>query len=348
MRKPLTRQKIAVIAAVVIAVVAGAVWLLWPKGLSSHDALKVGGHEVTISALQDRSRALQALYGVQVPTDPKKLDQYWRDLAKSVALGYVVDDAASKDGITISDQQAEITLNSYIAQHYGTGQAGTAAFDAALGNMGTSKADVLAEIHRQLVVSKLFDRITQGSAVPSEADVAQAYKSRQCQLGTGEQRTIINIVDTDRAKADQALQQLHSGVPFATVAKTLSEDTSTSSNGGAIGTLQKAQLAAPYATAAFAAPLHVPFGPVKTQQGWNVGEVTAIIPPGHLTLAQVHDSLRDLLVTERKSASWQAWLTQQLREAHIQYASTYQPADPYSAAAPAVPTSAASPGGCPR
>lgn len=342
------RKKIAIIAVVLLVVGAGTFWLLRSKGLPSNDALKVGDHDVTMSELQDRSRSLQALYGVQIPTDPKKLDRYWRDLAKSVALGYVMDDAAKRDGIVISDQQAETTLTSYIAQHYGTGQSGTTAFDTALGNMGTSTADVLAEIQRQLVVSKLFDRIAQGIAIPSEADIAQAYKVRQCDLGSGEQRTILNIVDVERAKADEALQQLRSGTSFATVAKNLSEDTSTSSSGGAIGTLQRSQLEAAYASAAFAAPLNVPFGPVKTQQGWNVGVVTAITPPGHLSLAQAHDSLRDLLLTERKSAAWQAWLTLQLRNAHVQYASSYQPADPYSAAAPAVPSATATPGGCPQ
>ncbi|OLM09290.1 PpiC-type peptidyl-prolyl cis-trans isomerase [Pseudonocardia sp. Ae707_Ps1] len=104
-----------------------------------------------------------------------------------------------------------------------------------------------------------------------------------------------NIVVRDEAAAQQILGDLQGGRPFADVARARSADAATREAGGAIGTLAAAQLEKPFADAAFGAEPNVPFGPVKTQHGWNVGVVSEVQAAVPADLQTVREPLRQRL-----------------------------------------------------
>jgi peptidyl-prolyl cis-trans isomerase C len=339
---PRTRRSIVatVVAGVLVigAATTGTVWLLRSDGLPKGVAFQVAGRNVTAAQLDAEVQTLRALYGIQAPKSAKALNTFRRSAAKAYAVSLILDRAASARHIVIADKQAQDVLTRYLQQQFGNSSDAESKFDNALGQVGTSAKAVLTEIKRQLAVSRLFDQVTASVAV-SDAQVAAEFAKDKASLATPERRDVHNIVVASEATATALLTQLRHGASFDRLAKSYSLDSSTKSSGGDLGTVAAADLSSAYATTAFAAAPRTPFGPIKTQYGWNVGEVVSIVPSSPAVYAKVKDGLRQQMVLARQLTIWRGWLSGEIRKAHVHYAAKYLPADPNSAptGAPAAP-----------
>lgn len=317
---------LSVVALALLAVGAGGqIAVAEITALPADAAFRIHGTVTTEQQLADRVRALEALYGVQRPDDPAAIDRFNRDSAKAVAVSEVLDSAAQGEGIVIPDKAAQDQLDKLITDTY---PAGRADFITRLGQLGLSEPDVLAEIRRQLTNSRLFDQVTHDVPAVTDADVAQAYDARRSEMVDPEKRHVRNIVVASEAEARQAMDRLKAGEDFAAVARSVSLDGSTKDNSGDLGTAVRTQLDPAYGDAAFRAAPNSVFGPVQTQNGWNVGQVLEVTPAVPLSLDQERDPLRQKLDGERKLARWNSWVGDRIREAQVEYAAKYRPADP--------------------
>lgn len=328
------KRRRTLVAAVVAAVlVAGSVCtvLLWPSsGLPNGVAFSVGGHNVTADELNAEIQTLGALYGIQAPTDKTKLDAFERTSAKAYAVSLIIDKAAESRNIVIADKKAQDVLSRYIAQQFGNSADATSQFVTALGQVGTNQDAVLTEIKRQLALEALLDSVTADVKVTA-ADVADYFAKNRASLATPQRRSIHNIVVSTESAAAQLKRQLDQGGSFTALAKQYSLDASTRASGGDLGTVAAADLEPAYAKQAFAAKTGATFGPVQTQYGWNVGQVTAVVPPAPAVFDRIKTELEQQLLVQAKLASWRAWLERQIRAAHVRYAADYRPADPNAA-----------------
>lgn len=312
-----------------VALVAGTAAVTVALG-TREDALPAGvaidveGERVTVEALERRVEVLEALYGVQAPTDDD-LDRFWRDAAKAVALSVLLDHEIAERDLEVAARVATDALARYIEDQYPIG--GRTAFVIALGDRGVSEADVLTEIGRQLAIRHLFDDVV-GEVEVTGADVEAAYDSRRDELVVPETRHLRHLVVTSEAEAASARARVEAGEAFATVAGELSLDASTRDAGGDLGELRAEQLTPPFGEAAFAAAPGTVFGPVETDLGWHLGIVESVVPARLPALPEVRDGLHDRLVLERSLARWRAFLRELLAKADVEYAVTYQPDDP--------------------
>lgn len=319
---------VAVVLALALAAsVAGGVW--WSRqGLPEDTALIVGQHVVPTDELRGRLATVKALYGVEAPTETARLDEFRRDAAQSVAVGFVVEDAAAARGVSIPDEEVDAALAQYVTSFFGEGEAGRETFVEALGTAGASQSDVRAEVARQLLVSRLFADVTADVPVPTDEEVSVGFEERRCGLRVPLKRFLRNIVVPTRQEAARVVQQVRTGTPFFGLVAATTIDQSTREQGGALGFLSRTDLEPAYARAAFGAPVGGVFGPVRTQYGWNVGLVVRETPAREAELADVSDSLRVSLLDEERSAAWRVWLREQLEKADVQYGDAYRPADP--------------------
>ena len=331
---PRTRRAIAVVASLAAIVIAGSVFaavrLASSNALPSGVAFRVYGHDVTATALNDEVQTLGALYGIEAPTGKAALATFRRNAAKAYAVSLILDHAAAQANIVIADKKARDVLTRYISQQFGDSSDATSAFVTALGNVGTTEQAVLTEIKRQLAISTLFDTVTKGITV-TDAQVAAEFANNKAALATPEQRDISNIVVSSESQATALLGKLTHGADFATLAKKYSLDAQTRSSGGVLGKVAAEQLDAGYAKIAFAAAVGKPFGPVKTQYGWNVGVVASVSPAQPAVYATVKSDLKQQMVLARELQKWRSWLASKIHTAEVQYANAYRPADPNSA-----------------
>jgi peptidyl-prolyl cis-trans isomerase C len=322
--------RLAVAALVPVMVVAVAVVVAvrvteLPEGV----ALRVGHTEVTDQELNQRIDAFEALYGIEAPTANPARDAFTRDMAKTVAMSIVVEQAADARGIFISDQAAQDAVNQMIGQRFGPN--GHDQFVTLLGQIGASMRDVTDEIKRQQSFAQLYTQVTSQVPEATEAQARAVYDSQRARMVLPERRRLSNIVVSSRDEASQVLQKLRSGADFATIAKQESLDDSTASSGGDLGFVKREQLEPQYADAAFGAPAGSLFGPVQTKSGWNIGQVIQVHQATPVAFEQIQEDLRDQLRTGVQTRVWDDWFATQVRQAHLEYAGKYQPAGPYGA-----------------
>lgn len=324
-RRGWPRLAAAAVSAVLGAATAAVLVVQSVTGLPANTALKVDGQVVTVSALQHRIAVLSTLYGVQPPSGGSALKTFDQLAAKSEALTLIIQDAARKDHVTANPAAANNALNQLIQQDFPDGRQ---AFLEALSAKGVSQADVLSEVTLQLQTGQLYDKVTAGVPNPGAVAVQQAVKARAATAFAPEQRHLRNIVVKSRAQAADVLRQAKAGASFSSLAARYSLDNSTKSQGGDIGTVAASQLDPGYARPAFAASSGGFFGPVHDQYGWNVGQVVSIRPGQQYSASQIQSNLTQ----NAKDSAWNAWLTQQMKNAAPRYAKAYQPASPYSVA----------------
>lgn len=314
-----------VLGVLVAASAATQVGIAWATALPDNAVLRAGDTVVTEDVFQQRVDVLEALYGIKPPEQGPKLDKFNKDAAKSIALSLVLDRAAQERNVVIADKKAQEALDKMIEEQL---PGGRDAFVQHLGSQGIAERDVLDEIERQLVTTKLFEQVTADVTPATDKEVRQAYQDRKQEMVRPEQRHLRNIVVDSRDKAKQVLDQAKGGADFAQLAAEHSLDQSTKEKGGDLGTLSADQLDKKYAGAAFQADENSFFGPVQTQHGWNIGQVLKITPAKQLSFDQVKKQLEAELTNKRKLDTWRTWLGNQIKAADVEYADEYRPDNP--------------------
>lgn len=327
-----------VAAAVAVLVVAGGSLLVHQRltALPDDAVLRYDDQVVTKADLKEHVDTLNALYGISKPEDGDALDDFNRDVAKSVAVSLILDRAAEDEDIVISEKSARDTLASMLEAQLGPDP--QKAFQDLLTEFGVSEADILEEISRQQAIARLFKTVTQDAVEKVTAEDAKAlYEQNPSAFQVPEKRKIANIVVATRPEAQRLLASIRKGTPFASLARTRSLDDATRDKGGLLGTVGAADLEKTYAAAAFEARKGAAFGPVQTAYGWNVGIVTAILPAQQQPYDVVAADALDAVRSERAMETWRSWLADRIKDADVEYADAYLPAHPDEPPAEATP-----------
>lgn len=305
--------------------VATQVAFAWATALPEDAVLRVGDDVITDEQFQQRITVLQALYGLKPPQEGSQFDRFQKDAAKSVAVSLIIDSAAQQSDVVIADKQARDALDKIVEEQLPGSRQDFVQF---LGAEGIAEREVLDEIKRQLATSRLFERVTADVVPVTAEELRQAYQDRNREMFTPEKRHLRNIVVDSEHTVATVVQQAKRGADFGQLASRHSLDQSTRGKGGDLGTLAADQLDREFAKAAFAAPATEIFGPVKSQYGWNVGQVVEITPAKPLTFEQVKQQLEAELTSKRKLDAWRGWLAQEIKAADVDYADEYRPDDP--------------------
>jgi len=313
---------IAGVSVALVALVAG-IFFATRSSVPDDAAFVYGDQVVTKSDLGKRIDALRALYGISAPKGAKQRDSFRRTAAKAYAVTLILDDQAEKMDIKISDKKTRDLLDRYIDVQFGNRDE----FVRMLGSVGTSERAVLTEIRRQAATMEMRRRIV-GKVSVNDAALRAAFDRRKASLAIPEQRQLHNIVVPTKSEADSVAARIRAGELVATLAAEVSIDSASNKAGGDLGFLSQDQLEPAVGQAAFSAKKGAIYGPVKGEHGWNVGVVGDIRPPQPADFGVMGEAFRTQLVQEQENARWTTWLTKVIRDADVQYAKAYRPADP--------------------
>lgn len=303
---------------------AAYITIAWATALPDNAVFRLGDEVVTTDQFDRRVQALRGLYGVQPPEGGAERERFNRDAAKSIAVGMILERAAAERGIVIADRSAQRALAKTIAAH----PQGTDAFDEYLAAGRISQDTVIAEMKRQLATARLFEQITKNVPKVTDAEVRKEFAENRRDMVTPEKRRLRNIVVTSEEEAKQVLRMVQDGAGFASLAKRYSLDASTRDSGGDLGARTRDELDPTFAKEAFAASPRAAFGPVRSQHGWNVGQVVSIEPGSPLSLDSVARRLKQEMQSGRELNAWRRWLAEQIEAAEVEYADAYRPSNP--------------------
>jgi len=182
------------------------------------------------------------------------------------------------------------------------------AYKKFLASSGMSEQDILYRVKLDQLQQKLTQKVTEDEGKVSSADVKDYYNKNKKRFAQPERRDLNVVLTKNKAKAEQAKKALDGGKSFKSVAKKYSIDEASKSQGGKLPDVARGQQEKALDKAVFAAKKRKITGPVKTQFGWYVFEVTKVKAASQQSLAQASETIRNLLKSQRQQKALNSFI----------------------------------------
>ena len=267
-------------------------------------------------------------------------------LATNLARTY-----AEENDITVSDEEVEseieATKQTVAEQAQAAGQQGDPEelFQTALEQFGFTEASFREEVETGLTVQKVQEEVSGGEA-PTDEEVRAYYdENKEAQFTNPEQRCIRHILfNKDQEDlANDVKGELEDGGDFAALAAEHSQDPSNKDAGGDLGCVPKGQFVPEFDDAAFGAKQGELLGPVETEFGFHLIEVTDIQEAGETPFEEVAPQIEEQITAEQQGAGFQTWVQDELEKRNVKYLPGYDPNAPVEAPPGVAPEGAAPP-----
>ena len=243
---------------------------------------------------------------------------------------------AREHNITISDKEVDqeiAKIKEQIgdqARSSGQDLSNQEAYEQALKQNNLTEDQLREDIREDLLpLQKVQERVA-GDAEPSDEEIQDYYdKNKEAQFTTPEQRCVRHILfnKDQKHKAKEVEHQLEDGGDFAKLAKENSQDPGSAANGGDLGCLGRGETVAEFEQAAFGAKQGEIVGPVKTEFGYHIIEVTDIKPEQTRSLQEVRSQIKSQLSTDEQSTVFNKWVEEQKKKRDVKYLKGYEPPD---------------------
>jgi peptidyl-prolyl cis-trans isomerase C len=242
---------------------------------------------------------------------------------------------AQEHNITVSDKEVDQEIEKIKeqvgeqARSSGQDLSDQKAYEQALKQNDITEDQLRKDIRENLPVQKVQEKVT-GGAEPSDEEIQKYYdQNKEAQFTTPEQRCVRHILfnKDQKEKAEEVKQQLENGGDFAQLAKENSQDPGSAEKGGDLGCLGKGETVPEFEQAAFGAEQGEIVGPIETQFGYHLLEVTEIKPKQTRSLDDVESQIRSQLATEKQSEEFSKWIEEQKKQRNVKYLEGYKPQD---------------------
>ena len=195
-----------------------------------------------------------------------------------------VQQEADKQNVKVSDAEVKRSFADQKKASFPTDKA----YQQFLKTSGMSEEDILFRVKLDQLQQKLTQKITKSATKISDDDVKEYYEKNQKRFAQPERRDLRIVLTKTEAKANEAKAAIEGGEDFKAVAKQYSIDEASKAQGGKLPAVAKGQQEKALDTAVFSAKKGTLVGPVKTQFGWYVFEVTKITPASQQSLDAGH------------------------------------------------------------
>src|SRR3954451_18751442 len=241
-----------------------------------------------------KQTAAKPAKGQPNPTDAtykKQCQQEYHSLRDSVMQFLItsawIEGESHDRGVKVSDTDVKKDFDKQRQQSFPKDKD----YEAFLKSSGYVQEDLLSRIKVQDLTNKLRTKILEGTDKVSNAQIADYYNKNKNRFAVAEKRDLRIVLTKTEAQANKAKAALEAGQSWKTVAAKYSIDQGTRDNGGLLAAVPKGQQEKALDEATFKASKSVVGGPVKTQFGYYVFEVTKITPGTQQSLDQAKDSI---------------------------------------------------------
>ncbi len=173
-------------------------------------------------------------------------------------------------------------------------------FTKFLKDSGQTEKDIVKRVRLDTLSNKIREKVTKGKDQVSDAQITAYFNKNKQRFAQPERRDLRIVLTKGEAKAKQAQQAIQGGQAFAKVAKKFSIDQASKAQGGKLPAVAKGQQEKALDSAIFAAKKGKLTGPVKTQFGYYVFEVTKVTKASQQTLAQAKATIKQTLASQNQ------------------------------------------------
>jgi len=229
-------------------------------------------------------------------------DQLKGDVMQFLIQAQWVEQEAAKRGVKVSDQEVKNRLAEEKQRAF-PGKKGEARYKQFLKTSGMSEEDILFRFKLETLQQKLTQKVTEKESKVTDKDVEEYYAKNKKRFAQPERRDLNVVLTKSAAKAKQAKSAINGGGNFKAVSKKYSIDEASKQQGGKLPDVAEGQQEKAFNDAIFAAKKGSLQGPIKTQFGFYVFEVTKVTPASQQSLESSHETIKNLLKSQRQQKS---------------------------------------------
>jgi foldase protein PrsA len=211
---------------------------------------------------------------------------------------------AARRHIQVSDQEVTQSFQSQKK----TAFPHEADYQKYLQQSGQTQADILMRVKLQLIQNKIEAQVVQQATPVTTKEIAAYYAKNKQRFAQPETRDLLVVLTSKQQQANAALAAIRSGQSWAAVAKKYSIDSASKAAGGKLPGVTRGQQEQTFDAAIFSAPAGQLQGPVKTQFGYYVFEVTQIHQASQQSVAQATPTIQNLLRSQHQQAALSAFI----------------------------------------
>jgi foldase protein PrsA len=210
--------------------------------------------------------------------------------------GNWIEQETDKQKVSVADKDVQKQIDAAVKQAFQN----PGDFQKFLLRSGLTQADVFYQQRNQLLQQKLTEKVTKAQGKVSDAQISAYYEKNKSKFATPERRDLRIVLTKTQAKAAQAKRALDSGQSWTSVTKKFSVDQASKAQGGKLTGVAKGQQEKALDDAIFKAQKGKLVGPVKTQFGYYVLEVSKVTAAKQQSLAQSKASIQQILTSDNQ------------------------------------------------
>lgn len=235
---------------------------------------------------------------------------YSRGPAELIAMidEVLIRQEANHLGLTASPDQVRSKLTE-ISSYLGSRQA--------LENRTKELGLTMDEVNRRAETQALLDALVRRSIEIDKKEIARYYEAHRKQFRHGPRARARMMLFRSRESAEAVMTALKAGGDFAGLAKALSEDPATASDGGDMGWFEADDYAPPISKMAFSLKPGQISPVFHGPDGWYILKLEGKQPPSTEPLEKVAERIRARLVQERMLTARAEWLRERRKQAKI-------------------------------
>jgi parvulin-like peptidyl-prolyl isomerase len=207
---------------------------------------------------------------------------------------------ASDQGVKVSDSDVNKRFQTTKKQSFPK----ESDYQKFLQQSGMTQNDILFRVKLDALSNAIRNKVTKGQGKVTQAQITTYYNKNKKRFAQPERRDLRIVLTKTLPQAQAAKKALAKGNGSAStwkvVAKKYSTDASTKNTGGQLLAVTRGQQDRTFENAAFVAKTNKILGPVKTQFGYYVFEVTKVTPAAQQSLAQSKSTIQQLLSSQNQ------------------------------------------------
>jgi foldase protein PrsA len=207
-----------------------------------------------------------------------------------------IEGEAKEQGVKATDAEVKKSFDEQRKQNFPK----DADYQKFLKQYGQTQDDILMRVRLDLLSQKIRDKVVKGKDNVSDAQIQKFYDDNKDRFTQPETRDLRIVLTKTEAKANEAKAALDGGRSWKDVVKEFSIDETSKAAGGKLPAQAKGTLEKALDQDVFAAAKGKISGPVKTQFGWYVFEVTKISKAKTQSLADAKTTIKQTLVNQNQ------------------------------------------------
>jgi parvulin-like peptidyl-prolyl isomerase len=268
---------------------------------TSSVAARVGDTEITDAEVTDefqqRAEAPQLASELAADEGDSLEESLRANVLTELIRSEIVQQAADERGIDISESEIAAQRASVVES-----VGGEESFQQILEESNVSDEQLQTTLRDQAIQTAIGEELADDV---TDEQVRQAFEEDP-QGQYGETVDVRHILTETRAQAQEAIDRIESGEDFAEVARDVSIDPGSAENGGDLGTVPRGATVPAFEEAAFDAEVGELVGPVETEFGFHVIEVTERNPAP--SFDEVSDDVRQQLEAQAASQAFNEFI----------------------------------------